>query len=158
VGSCPAVSRELTWIPARTQSGLIKTTCFDSSTKTTQKFRRCFTFHVSKCRYCAQQGETLQSLAESYHTDWLQIWAASTHLTNPNNFKLYQLVNIGAMYPAREADTLAKLAHRFRSDIRSLMLANPEVVSKDEELKVGGLICILPGVCNAAEYSASRGV
>jgi len=35
-------------------------------------------------------------------SDWLQIWAANTHLTNPNNFKLYQLVNIGAMYPARE--------------------------------------------------------
>ena len=27
-----------------------------------------------------------------------------------------------------------------------------------QELKVGGPICILPGVCNAAEYSASRGV
>ena len=54
--------------------------------------------------------------------DWLQIWAANTHLTNPHDFKLYQLINIGAMYPAREADTLADLAHRFRSDLRSLMV------------------------------------
>ena len=52
--------------------------------------------------------------------DWLQIWAANTHLTNPHDFKLYQLINLGAMYPAREADTLADLAHRFRSDLRSL--------------------------------------
>jgi hypothetical protein len=29
---------------------------------------------------------------------------------------------IGAMYPAREAETLSDLAHRFRSDIRSLMV------------------------------------
>ena len=90
--------------------------------------------------------------------DWLQIWAANTHLTNPHDFKLYQLVNIGAMYPARQAETLAALAHRFRSDIRSLMLANPEVKSPDQELIPGKPICILAGICNSAEYSASRGV
>ena len=61
-------------------------------------------------------------LTSAVPADWLQIWAANTHLTNPHDFKLYQLVNIGAMYPARQADTLADLAHRFRSDIRSLMV------------------------------------
>ena len=62
------------------------------------------------------------SLTWEMPADWLQIWAANTHLTNPHDFKLYQLVNIGSMYPARQADTLADLARRFRSDIRSLMV------------------------------------
>ena len=71
VGSCPGVSRTLDWLPSRTQSGLIKTVCFDSKTQTTKKNTRCFTFHVSKCRYCAQKGETLQSLADSFYTGYI---------------------------------------------------------------------------------------
>jgi hypothetical protein len=55
-------------IPARTQSGLMQTVCIDSATLTTKKLTRCFIFHVSKCRYCAQAGETLQSLADSFYT------------------------------------------------------------------------------------------
>ena len=39
------------------------------------------TVHVSKCRYCAQPGETMQSLAESFQTDWLQLWGANAHGT-----------------------------------------------------------------------------
>jgi hypothetical protein len=156
VGSCPGVSRTLSWLPARTQSGLRRKVCIDSATLTTKKITRCFIFHVSKCRYCAQAGETLQSLADSFYTDWLQIWAANTHLTNPHDFKLYQLVNLGAMYPAREADTLADLAHRFRSDLRTLRLVNPDIESADEVLVKDAPVCILPGICNAAEYGASR--
>ena len=37
-------------------------------------------------------------------------------------------------------------------------LANPEVKSKDEVLLKDEPICIMPGICNSAEYSASRGV
>jgi hypothetical protein len=120
VGSCPGVSRTLTWvspkaassharthlpslcssrqpgsvdrssvlqltcvcmyqqqqrqIPARTQSGLMQTVCIDSATLTTKKLTRCFIFHVSKCRYCAQAGETLQSLADSFYTGLVLSW------------------------------------------------------------------------------------
>ena len=35
-------------------------------------------------RYCAQAGESLVSIAESFSTDWLQIWAANAHLHNPH--------------------------------------------------------------------------
>lgn len=156
IGSCPAVSRTMTWTPARSQSGLKKTVCVDSATKTRVKAKRCFMFHVSKCRYCAQQGQTLQAVAESYYTDWLQIWAANTHLPNPNDFKLHQLINLGSLYPARAGDTIASLAHRFRADPRSLLLANPEIQSESSELIVGASYCILAGVCAAAEYSESR--
>lgn len=154
--------------------------CIDSATFTTKKITRCFIFHVSKCRYCAQAGETLQSLADSFYTglvcvgvsccengwalagecrsdradelmhccdaDWLQIWAANTHLTNPHDFKLYQLVNLGAMYPAREADTLADLAHRFRSDLRSLRVsASPFVFASLPHLPPSFALPFLPG-------------
>ena len=96
--------------------------CFDLVTKISVKATRCFKLHVGKCRYCAQQGESLKSLAESYFTDWLQLWAANTNMNNPYEFKKHQLINIGALYSAKLDESLALLARRFRSDVRSLLV------------------------------------
>jgi hypothetical protein len=44
---------------------------------------------------------------------------------NPHDFKLHQLINIGALYPARPTDTLASLAYRFRTTAETLMVPPP---------------------------------
>jgi len=44
---------------------------------------------------------------------------------NPHDFKLHQLINIGALYPARPTDTLASLAYRFRTTAETLMVPRP---------------------------------
>ena len=79
VGTCPSVSRRLNWTPQRDQTGLLKRVCIDAVSKAARTATRCFTLHVSKCRYCAQPGETMQSLADSFQTDWLQLWGANAH-------------------------------------------------------------------------------
>ena len=55
-------------------------------------------------------------------TDWLQLWAANTDMSNPYQFKRNQLVNIGALYSAKLDETLSALALRFRADVRSLLV------------------------------------
>ena len=106
---------------------------------------------VLLCRVVKMDGLLLASveatgLMNCCDADWLQIWAANTHLTNPHDFKLYQLVNLGAMYPAREADTLADLAHRFRSDLRSLRVsASPFVFASLPHLPPSFALPFLPG-------------
>jgi len=161
VGTCTTVQRILSWSPTRTQTGFLQKVCFDATTHVAVRATRCFYMHVGKCRYCAQEGDSLKSLAESYFTDWLQLWAANTDMSNPYQFKRNQLVNIGALYSAKLDETLSALALRFRADVRSLLLANPEVTAKDDKLRQDQLICILPGTCTSADSTylggASKG-
>ena len=85
-----------------------------------QSSRVCFSFHVGKCRYCAQEGETLHGIAASFETDWLQLWSANAQLVDPGSLALHHLLNIGSLYPAREGDTLASLGRRFRTSMVAL--------------------------------------
>jgi len=68
VGSCPKVSRTLSWSPSRAQTGLHEKACFHVMTTVGVTSARCFVLHVSKCRYCAQRDESLKTLAASYFT------------------------------------------------------------------------------------------
>ena len=105
------------------RAGLMQRVCFDATTKVIDtKATRCFFLQVGKCRYCAQKGHGLESAAESYYTDWLQLWAANTGMDNPYDLKEHQVVNMGALFTTRGDETLAGLAARFRSDIRSLLV------------------------------------
>jgi len=45
----------------------------------------CAKFEVLKCQVCVQQGDTLLSIARHYQTDWLQLWGANVHISNPLN-------------------------------------------------------------------------
>ena len=70
--------------PTRSQTGLLETVCFDVVSKAATTATRCFQLHVSKCRYCAQEGESLKSLAESYFTGvclHVCLWCAGSYLT-----------------------------------------------------------------------------
>jgi len=62
-------------------------------------------------------------------TDWLQLWAANTDMSNPYQFKRNQLVNIGALYSAKLDETLSALALRFRADVRSLLVIYTRALS-----------------------------
>jgi hypothetical protein len=78
---------------------------------------------------------------------YLQLWAANTDMRNPYSLRHHQLINIGAIYRAKNDENLADLAQRFRADIRSLMVANPDIETKEHKLRDLQPICILPGAC-----------
>lgn len=111
---------------------------------------------MSVRRYCAQAGESLQAIGESFSTDWLQLWGANAHLHNPHRLAEFQLINLGALYPAHLGDSLQSLAKRFLSDVDATLAVNPDFDSVDQELTEGQPVCILPGICRTAEYRPSR--
>uniref|UniRef100_A0A7S1HLK0 LysM domain-containing protein n=1 Tax=Hemiselmis andersenii TaxID=464988 RepID=A0A7S1HLK0_HEMAN len=156
VGSCPKATRIVRWSPSRSQTGLVSRVCFNARAKSVHVAERCFSVLVSKCRYCAQAGESLMAIAESFQTDWLQLWGANAHLHNPHKLSEWQLINLGALYPAHTGDTLQSLATRFRSDVTASLAVNPDFESLDQVLVDGQPVCMLPGICRTAEYRPPR--
>lgn len=51
------------------------------------------------------------------------------HLLNPHKIATFQLINLGALYPARLGDSLSLLAARFRSDLPSTLVRNSALQS-----------------------------
>ena len=76
--------------------------CFDATTHVAVRATRCFYMHVGKCRYCAQEGDSLKSLAESYFTG-VCAFAPSQHLdeTFPAPLDNYARPARSARPPAR---------------------------------------------------------
>ena len=93
--------------PTRTQTGFLQKVCFDATTHVAVRATRCFYMHVGKCRYCAQEGDSLKSLAESYFTG-VCAFAPSQHLdeTFPAPLDNYARPARSARPPARLARPL----------------------------------------------------
>ena len=72
--------------------------------------------------FVADSSNAETPVCMSRATDWLQLWAPNTDMSNPYQFKRNQLVNIGALYSAKTDETLSALALRFRADVRSLLV------------------------------------
>ena len=98
--------------------------------------------------FVADSSNAETPVCMSRATDWLQLWAANTDMSNPYQFKRNQLVNIGALYSAKLDETLSALALRFRADVRSLLVIYTRALSS---MPVFGRNCRV-----TALYSASR--
>ncbi len=94
--------------------------CFEARTQVEGGVRRCVRVEVLRCAYCLQRGESLQSLALELGTSWLQLWGANPHLTNPQEARLYEPLNLGALFQPRPGDTLHGLALQFHSTQQTL--------------------------------------
>ena len=46
-------------------------------------------------------GESLEDVARTFSTDWLQLFSANSHIHTPQKLPEYQLLNLGALYPVR---------------------------------------------------------
>lgn len=145
--TCVSTVRRLVYTPVMKDQGLKARICFQATTQTSHAIQRCFRIFVSKCRYCVQPGESLEEVARSFDTDWLQLYSANPHITKPHALPEYELINLGALYPVRPGDTLAAIQERFQGSMTALQRANPEIVKADETMPTGKLICVLPAVC-----------
>ncbi len=63
---------------------------------------RCFTIVVKKCQYCLQPGESINSIAMSLGTDWLQLYTMNPFLGTPDDLAPYTRVNTGVFYDVRK--------------------------------------------------------
>mmetsp|Transcript_40010 Transcript_40010/g.107069 ORF Transcript_40010/g.107069 Transcript_40010/m.107069 type:complete len:302 (+) Transcript_40010:265-1170(+) len=153
--SCTKVSRAMDWVPSQDQAGMQSRLCMRASAVSGHQVTWCVLLIVDKCRYCAKEGDTLVTIAQAFSSDWLQLFGANGGISDPNTLAYLQLINLGAMYQARAGDTLALLAARFLTTVEALALSNPDMqISANDELGAGTQICVLPGICRTAEYSA----
>lgn len=145
--NCVRAERTLVYTPLLSQQGLRTRVCFSASTQTSHTIERCFRIFISKCRYCVQPGESLEGVARTFSTDWLQLFSANSHIHTPQHLAGYQLLNLGALYPVRPGDTLASIQQRFQGSIAGLQRANPEVTDIHATMPTGTMICVLPAIC-----------
>jgi hypothetical protein len=71
---------------------------------------RCFTIVVKKCQYCLQPGESINSIAMSLGTDWLQLYTMNPFLGTPDDLAPYTRVNTGVFYDVRKVLALKPMS------------------------------------------------
>ena len=57
----------------------------------------CIRVVVHRCRYCLQQGDSLHSVAVTWGTNWLNIWAGNAHISTPSHPLEGTLVQLGCV-------------------------------------------------------------
>eukprot|EP00286_Rhodomonas_abbreviata_P022645 CAMPEP_0181305930 /NCGR_PEP_ID=MMETSP1101-20121128/10012_1 /TAXON_ID=46948 /ORGANISM="Rhodomonas abbreviata, Strain Caron Lab Isolate" /LENGTH=393 /DNA_ID=CAMNT_0023411919 /DNA_START=222 /DNA_END=1403 /DNA_ORIENTATION=- len=164
---CAHTEYHILWYPRRGQEGRSYTFCahvgdsFCTGRRVCveRQVEICYEITVVKCQYCLAAGETIMAAAARYKTDWLQLWAANSHLKAPDTLPAYQPLTLGPMYAVRPSDTLQSLATRFGTTATNILDANPDVDLVDNKATIvpGDHICILPWVCLTEAESAAAG-
>jgi len=110
--------------------------------------RLCFNAVVRKCKYCMSEGETLEGVGRRFGVDWLQIYLANPHLTDPDNIlPQHRLINLGVLYTVRAGDYLELLSQRFFQAASELQRLNIDV-DPDGGIRAGMQMCVMPPVCS----------
>jgi len=176
ISVCPeggVCSKDFSWKPARGQEGASYKVCYECSdlgcNKVLHDFNnqralapmvsatpRCVHLNVLRCRYCAQEGDTLAYITKYYHlnTNWLRLWnsngkqmgdSSKSMIGNPDTIlPASTVLNVGPIYKVQAADTLIGLASRFRTTVKKLMSVNPDVGSDSKDLQAGQELCVMP--------------
>ena len=110
--------------------------------------------HVNKCEACTRPGDTLDTLAREFRTDWLQLWGANGQIPNPQliNTTTVPFVRLGPLYRAAAGDRAAILAATYMVTPAALVDMNPDLdLTKPEGLVPDGAqVCLLPALTCAA--------
>ena len=125
IGGCTVVERVLRWTPTREQWGLRTQSCMRAQTQSSISAGLCLAVLVHKCTYCVQPGDSLQGIAANLDADWLQLWGANVHLSNPFQLQPRQLVLLGPLLQFHTTDSLASLAARFGTAPAAIRTLNP---------------------------------
>jgi len=115
----------------------------------------CFTVNVVKCKYCPVAGDSLQSIAKDFGTDWLQLYGANPSIENPDSLSADQ-INLGPVYRSRQHDTLRSVARRYGTTVETILLANPDMSPSEGTLPIDSPVCVFPGVCENSDYKVTK--
>ena len=138
------------WLPRAEQQGTFLRMCFavgDSlgiiNPINASESERCFQIEVVKCKQCVLQGENLNQIASAILADWKLLWSLNLALKDPAMLQEGALLNTSILYSVQTGDTLASLAVRFKTSIKTLLALNPDI-SNSAQVAAGAKICIVP--------------
>lgn len=150
---------DFSWTPRRGTESRTETTCLNLHEvmyPNLRRTKRCAKFVVLKCTVCVNHGDTLQSLARAYKTDWLQLWGANVHVSNPNrlvpNPGDQEVITLGPTHVIDSVVKLSLLAKRFRMTPAKVLDLNPDLASNmtltDDMVAVDTHVCLMPDICS----------
>jgi hypothetical protein len=157
------VARVVRWTPQVGQEGQTFALCFRAmapaspSNETAVALseagaeRRCFHVTVARCRYCAQGGDSLQSIAKLFRTDWIQLWGANARDgLGPDALEQGQAISLGTVHTVDAPVLFSEIAKQFATSEERLRLVNPGIPREQAWASAGQELCILPGVCDSS--------
>mmetsp|Transcript_37176 Transcript_37176/g.87170 ORF Transcript_37176/g.87170 Transcript_37176/m.87170 type:complete len:710 (+) Transcript_37176:46-2175(+) len=162
-GAYVGVERVVRWTPLEAQAGMTYTLCFHAiatvpannasalATAIREAETRCFFVEVERCRYCAKPGDSLQSIAKNFRTDWIQLWGANAASgLGADALEAGRPISLGAVHIVPEPILFKEVAKLFATTEERLRLANPDVPREQMWAGAGQALCVLPGVCDAS--------
>ncbi|EKX34152.1 hypothetical protein GUITHDRAFT_147408 [Guillardia theta CCMP2712] len=118
----------LQWQPARGQEGFVYSICLsiqvdlsssDLSESCQQEFytapflghpsQYCITVNVERCRYCVQDGDSMETVARDWGSSILQLWGGNS-IFSPAYLESQQKIFLGPVYTVGPDETLPEVA------------------------------------------------
>ena len=135
------VGGELRWSPVARDAGKHVAFCFRLSNSVTNPLRpsfalqstrqtRCLQVHVPLCIYKATSGETVRSIARSFHTNWRTLFMLNPEIGHPNQVAAGRTVRIGSLYTIGPHENLTSVASSARVSWTSFANNNGAIVNR----------------------------
>jgi len=160
-----ARTQQITWTPTRGMESGVYNVCFRLGTmdmaggmmdETVMPQRvTCSEVTVAKCKVCTKPGDTLESIAKDYRTDWLQLWGANVWVENPRNLAGYGMVTLGPTYVvSKETEQAQIVAGTYGMSLSHMAEVNPDLAAKGVTLlPKDTAVCVIPPVCKGGQGS-----
>jgi hypothetical protein len=150
---------EFVWTPGRQFGGYSQDVCFRAQgtagpARTVKNTTLCVRMTVVKCMWNVGAGETLDSIAALFGSNYVQMWALNVEKDSPDaDLAPGDKVRIGHMYQVRSTDNLRYLTVQFATTRDTIVTLNNGMLAdslgdKDALADVAGMnMCILPHSC-----------
>jgi spore germination protein YaaH len=120
---------------------------------------------VLKCKYCANERDSVHTLAAQFGRHWTQIWSSNPQLLSPDTLDFGQLLSLGNSYRLQNGDTWTSVAVRFGTSVSLLQQLNPDFSNPSNpgtpitfvdsaalysrSIALNSTMCIMPETCAA---------
>jgi hypothetical protein len=111
----------------------------------------CVNVTVLKCQVCIASGETMQSVAASFNTDFLSLYTMNVAIQRPHRIPSGTVLNTGVYYRVQLGDTLATLSDKLFTTEQAIFAMNPDIAASQHQgdsIVPGERICLAVPVCS----------
>ena len=121
-----------------------------------------FSIVVLKCKYCANERDSIHTLSAEFGRHWTQIWSSNPQILSPDTLGVGQLLALGNSYRLQNGDTWTSVAVRFGTTVSLLQQLNPDFANPSDptsivdspalyslSISLNSTMCIMPETCAA---------